>query len=104
MQALSRREETDLMDRMRKEALVKCEDVVREYVECTKSRTVTIGWACKDQLKAWTECMHRHVTQETIDAAKLDYLATRGDKEKEAIERLKKERVESYKRHAGIKE
>lgn len=34
----------------------------------------------------------------------LDYMANRSEKERQAIEQLKKDRIESYKRHAGIKD
>lgn len=43
------------------------------------------------------------VSEKRQDDMRLDYIQNRDERGKELVERLKKERIESYKRQAGIK-
>jgi COX assembly protein 1 len=44
------------------------------------------------------------VTTEKLDASKLDYIANRSERGKQAVEDLRQSRIASLKRQAGIKE
>ena len=38
------------------EALEKCKPEIEKYVSCTKGRTLSLAWACKEQLYTLKRC------------------------------------------------
>ncbi|ORX34158.1 hypothetical protein BD324DRAFT_683593 [Kockovaella imperatae] len=103
MQALSSREEADVKTQAREEAMTHCEQLVNEWGKCANGRTISMGWACKTQLKAWHQCIRDHVTEERLDQLRVEYLANRQQKLEEYKDRRRQEKVEAAKRQAGIK-
>ncbi|PPQ70980.1 hypothetical protein CVT26_014246 [Gymnopilus dilepis] len=57
MNSLSRREEETLLKTTKAYALRQCDELVREFAACTSGRTVSVAWACRDQLKTVQDCM-----------------------------------------------
>ncbi|KIY45460.1 hypothetical protein FISHEDRAFT_49209 [Fistulina hepatica ATCC 64428] len=59
MNALSRREEENLLKAAKAFALKECEPVVREFAECCTGRFVSVAWACRSQLHVVQNCMRQ---------------------------------------------
>ncbi|WVQ97084.1 hypothetical protein IAU59_004194 [Kwoniella sp. CBS 9459] len=104
MEALSRREETDILEAVKSEALKTCDEHVKAFADCATGRTFTLPFACKSKLDAMQGCMREYMTQERMDAANLEYIANRSEHGRQAVEALKKSREEKLRRMAGIKD
>ncbi|KAK1927688.1 hypothetical protein DB88DRAFT_478891 [Papiliotrema laurentii] len=104
MQALSRREENEVMDQAKAEATAACQDTIKAFAQCAEGRTFSMGWTCKDHLRAMRSCMREAVPESRIDEIKLDYIKHRDERRVQALETQRKERIEAMKRHAGIKD
>ncbi|WVO13148.1 hypothetical protein L204_100760 [Cryptococcus depauperatus] len=104
MEALSRREENDVMDTAKSEALKSCDKYVKDFAGCAGGRTFSLPFACREKLQTMQRCMKEYMTTERLDAMKLDYIARRSEMGKQAVEALKKSREERFKRMAGIKD
>ncbi|OWT40934.1 hypothetical protein J008_01617 [Cryptococcus neoformans] len=104
MEALSRREENEIHEAAKKEALRDCDDYVKDFADCATGRTFSLPFACKTRLNAMQGCMRDYMTQERMDAMKLDFIAHRSEKGREAVEALRKSREEKLRKMAGIKD
>ncbi|GMK60035.1 hypothetical protein CspeluHIS016_0902520 [Cutaneotrichosporon spelunceum] len=104
MEALSRREEEDVQAQLKKDALAACSDLVREFADCARGRTITMPFKCGAQHEAMNACTKVHMTEERLDAAKLDYIANRSERGRQAVEKLYKERHEKLLRMSGRKD
>ncbi|WWC87989.1 uncharacterized protein L201_002891 [Kwoniella dendrophila CBS 6074] len=104
MEALSRREDQEVLEAVKAESLKVCDDYVRTFAECATGRTFTLPFACKGKLDDMQNCMREYMTQERMDAAKLDYIANRSEHGKQAVEALRKSRAEKLRKMAGLKE
>ncbi|WVR05702.1 hypothetical protein IAU60_002726 [Kwoniella sp. DSM 27419] len=104
MEALSRREDVEVLDAVKAEALKVCDDHVKAFAECATGRTFTLPFACKSKLDAMQGCMKDYMTVERMDAAKLEYIANRSEHGRQAVEALKKSRADKLRRMAGLKE
>ncbi|CAK9782151.1 hypothetical protein CC85DRAFT_285865 [Cutaneotrichosporon oleaginosum] len=104
MEALSRREEEEVEAKVKTEALKACDELVREFADCARGRTVTIPFMCGAPHKAMNACIKVHMTEERLDAAKLDYISNRSERGREAVEKLYRERQEKLLRMSGRKE
>jgi len=85
MQTLSRREEADILERGKKDALKACDAVVQEFTDCARGRTVSVLWSCHGRLNAMKGCMRDYLNLERIDEMKRDYILHRDDRKQEAI-------------------
>ncbi|KAF5337144.1 hypothetical protein D9611_003292 [Ephemerocybe angulata] len=77
MNALSRREEDTLLKVTKARALRECDTVVKAFAACASGRTVSVAWACKDQLKVVQECMVQFTAPEPMEAIRKEYLRLR---------------------------
>ncbi|KAF8237036.1 hypothetical protein L208DRAFT_1249176 [Tricholoma matsutake] len=57
MNALSRREEETLLKTTKARALRERDAFVKDLVDCSSGRTVSVAWACNAHLKRLQECM-----------------------------------------------
>ncbi|KAJ7925909.1 hypothetical protein B0H13DRAFT_1973843 [Mycena leptocephala] len=57
MNALSRREEENLLKITKERALKECRDVVKDFADCVAGRTISVAWACRGQLRTMEQCM-----------------------------------------------
>ncbi|KAJ7225400.1 hypothetical protein GGX14DRAFT_420304 [Mycena pura] len=57
MNALSRREEENLLKITKERAVSECYDVVKAFADCVAGRTVSVAWACRGQLHKMQECV-----------------------------------------------
>ncbi|KAF8203674.1 hypothetical protein BJ912DRAFT_1018426 [Pholiota molesta] len=57
MNALSRREEETLLKATKAHAMKECDNIVKEFAACASGRTISVAWACRDELKRVQECM-----------------------------------------------
>ncbi|KAL9934627.1 hypothetical protein V8E36_006402 [Tilletia maclaganii] len=73
--ALSNREADELSKKVKAEALVKCDDVVREFAACASGRTVSVAWACRDLHKQMQDCLRPHTGAEAMERARIAFLA-----------------------------
>ncbi|KAF9306206.1 hypothetical protein BGZ74_007146 [Mortierella antarctica] len=74
MHILTRAEEEVLFKEMKANALKKCDPIVKEFVECTHGKTVSVLWACRVQHKAMNNCLMEYTTQADMDKLKIQYL------------------------------
>ncbi|KAF8167979.1 hypothetical protein B0H34DRAFT_40543 [Crassisporium funariophilum] len=51
MNSLSRREEDTLLKTTKTHALQECDAVVKDFAACASGRTISVAWACREQLK-----------------------------------------------------
>lgn len=54
---LSNREIELLRERAKKEAMRQCDDVVRQFVECSRPRFLSTIWACRSALQEMNDCV-----------------------------------------------
>ncbi|OAQ31099.1 hypothetical protein K457DRAFT_402763 [Linnemannia elongata AG-77] len=57
MHILTRAEEEVLFKTLKANALKECDPVVKEFVECTHGKLVTVLWGCRAQHKAMNKCL-----------------------------------------------
>ncbi|WVQ85280.1 hypothetical protein IAT38_007445 [Cryptococcus sp. DSM 104549] len=104
MEALSRREEQEIQETAKKQALKACDNFVKGFADCATGRTFSLPFKCRGELNAMQGCMRDFASVERMDALKLEYIAHRSEKGREAVETLKKYRVDQLHKMAGIKE
>ncbi|WVQ71122.1 hypothetical protein IAR50_000647 [Cryptococcus sp. DSM 104548] len=104
MEALSRREEMQVMEDAKSQALKKCDRFVKDFADCATGRTFTLPFACKGKLGDMQACMKDYMSTERIDSMKLDFIAHRSEKGREAVEAFRKTKREKINRMLGIKE
>ncbi|KAG0070327.1 hypothetical protein BKA57DRAFT_431654 [Linnemannia elongata] len=74
MHILTRAEEEVLFKTLKANALKECDPVVKEFVECTHGKLVTVLWGCRAQHKAMNKCLMALTTQADMDKLKIQYL------------------------------
>ncbi|KAK3826042.1 MAG: hypothetical protein J3Q66DRAFT_329256 [Benniella sp.] len=74
MHILTRAEEEYLFKTLKANALKECGPVVKEFVECTHGRLVSVLWGCRDKHKAMNKCLMALTTQADLDKLKVQYL------------------------------
>ncbi|RSH85826.1 uncharacterized protein EHS24_004006 [Apiotrichum porosum] len=104
MEALSRREEEEIETAAKNEALKKCDEKVRAFAECATGRTFTVPFACASQYKALNDCLKLEVNEERLDELKLEYIANRSEKGRQAVDALIAERRLKLLKLAGKKD
>ncbi len=66
------------------------------FANCTKNRTFSISWACRDQYRVMNSCMLSHATQAEQDASREEWFALRmervRDRERKARRKAEQER------------
>ncbi|KAK0547996.1 hypothetical protein OC846_001680 [Tilletia horrida] len=73
--ALSNREADELNKKVKAEALIKCDPIVREFAACASGRTISVAWACRDLHKKLQECLRPHTDAEAMERARIAFLA-----------------------------
>ncbi|KAG0239683.1 hypothetical protein BGW41_007566 [Actinomortierella wolfii] len=103
MHVLTRAEEEVLFKAMKAKALKECDPIVKEFVECTHGKTVTVLWACRAQHKAMNKCLMALTTQEHLDKLKIQYLKdlAEGKVDHAKLQREAKEHEEAMKKKRG---
>ncbi|KAK4684751.1 hypothetical protein P7C73_g5420, partial [Tremellales sp. Uapishka_1] len=115
MEALSRREENEVMAAAKANSLKQCDDLVSgmplfgprpllpthtdsaffpDFADCATGRTFTLPFVCRGPLKLMQDCQRSHMTTEKLDAMKLDYIANRSEKGRLAVETLRAGRID----------
>jgi len=61
--------------KMRKRAQAKCKDLFEIYANCTRPRTISIVWACREELAQANECTKRYNNDETLNEYKRRWAA-----------------------------
>ncbi|KAF9427120.1 hypothetical protein BGZ76_002466 [Entomortierella beljakovae] len=74
MHILTRAEEEYLFKTLKANALKECDPIVKEFVECTHGKLVTVLWACRAQHKEMNKCLMALTTQPHMDKLKVQYL------------------------------
>ncbi|SPO23938.1 related to CMC1 - mitochondrial intermembrane space copper-binding protein [Ustilago trichophora] len=72
---LSNREADTLMKQQKAKALKECKEQMEAFVECSKTRTISMLWSCRDQKKALGECLRVYTSEETMEREKQIFLA-----------------------------
>jgi hypothetical protein len=71
---ISNRELELLRERAKKEAMRRCDDVVRQFVECSRPRWLSTIWACRGALQEMNECvLKKYVTYSPLSITQLTY-------------------------------
>lgn len=86
LQALSPREETKVHKLMQKRAAEKCEPLILDFIKCSRDRTVSMAWACREQKKGMVQCMHDHTREDHLEEAREVYMTERAKSRKAATE------------------
>ncbi|KAL7420948.1 hypothetical protein Q5752_004902 [Cryptotrichosporon argae] len=102
MEALSRREEEEIEVAAKAQAMKLCDDYIRAFADCAFGRTFTVPFVCRDKLKEAEACLKPYMSEERLDAMKLDYIANRSEKGRQAVEALIKARKEKLLKMAGL--
>ncbi|KAJ6575246.1 hypothetical protein B0H19DRAFT_1127846 [Mycena capillaripes] len=79
MNALSRREEENLLKITKERALKECHDVVKDFADCVTGRTISVAWACRGQLHKMEQCMLLYTGPEPYERVRTEYLRLRGE-------------------------
>jgi len=77
MNSLSRREEETLLKTTKAHALRECDVVVKEFAACASGRTISVAWACRNQLKQVQDCMVQFTGSEPMEQVRKEYLRLR---------------------------
>jgi COX assembly protein 1 len=77
MNSLSRREEETLLKTTKAHALRECDVVVKEFAACASGRTISVAWACRNQLKQVQDCMVQFTGPESMEQVRKEYLRLR---------------------------
>ncbi|CAO1613565.1 unnamed protein product [Sympodiomycopsis kandeliae] len=75
-QALSNREEDAMMKQVRAQAVQTCDPVVKKFAECAQGRTVSVVWACREENRAFKDCLAQHMSNDALERARKEWLAT----------------------------
>ncbi|KAF7311021.1 COX assembly mitochondrial protein [Mycena chlorophos] len=79
MNALSRREEENLLKITKERAVRECHDVVKAFADCVSGRTISVAWACRTPLHAMQECMVQYTGPEPYERVRAEYLRLRSE-------------------------
>ncbi|KAG0303229.1 hypothetical protein BGZ98_006876 [Dissophora globulifera] len=100
MHILTRAEEEYLFKTLKANALKECDPIVKEFVECTHGKLVSVLWGCRAQHKAMNKCLMAQTTQADMDKLKIQYLKdlTEGKIDHAKLQREQKEKEEELKK------
>jgi len=73
--ALTRAEEENCFKELKKNALKKCDGLIKDFVDCSKEHNITVAWTCRDKNKAMNKCLNQYTAQAELDKLKLAKLA-----------------------------
>ncbi|ORY88938.1 hypothetical protein BCR41DRAFT_391066 [Lobosporangium transversale] len=101
MHILTRAEEEYLFKTLKANALKECDPIVKEFVECTHGKLVTVLWGCRAQHKAMNKCLMA-TTQADMDKLKIQYLndLAEGKVDHAKLQREQKQKEEELKKKA----
>ncbi|KIS67175.1 uncharacterized protein UMAG_12296 [Mycosarcoma maydis] len=71
---LSNREEDTLMKQQKAKALKQCRAQMQDFVECSKTRTISMLWSCRDQKHALRDCLRTYTSEEAMEREKQTFL------------------------------
>jgi len=86
MNALSRREEENLLKITKERAVGECHDVVKAFADCVAGRTVSVAWACRSQLHKMQECVVQYTGPEPYERVRTEYLRLRSEQRAAKLE------------------
>ena len=86
LQALSPREETKVHKMMQKRAAEKCEPLILDFIRCSRDRTISMAWACREQKKEMVLCMHNLTREDHLEEARAIFMREREQARRAAIE------------------
>lgn len=66
---LNRREQDRARIALYKQARKECEAAIFKFQECSKGRTISVTWACRDQMAELNECLAPKTNTEAVNAA-----------------------------------
>ncbi|KAI8072676.1 hypothetical protein BC940DRAFT_291333 [Gongronella butleri] len=75
--ALTRGEEEACFKELKGKALKHCDDLVKDFVNCSKEHNITVMWTCRQKLKDMNNCLNEWTTREELDKLKLEKLAAK---------------------------
>jgi len=58
-------------------ALKECDPVVKDFVECTQGRSVSLIWACREKYRLLQQCMLQYTGPESMDILRAEYVRLR---------------------------
>ncbi|RUS30665.1 hypothetical protein BC938DRAFT_479099 [Jimgerdemannia flammicorona] len=77
--ALTRAEEEGCFKELKATALKKCDDVIQDFVQCSKDHTVTVIFSCRGKSRVMNKCLNSYTTQEELDKLKLTKIAAKAN-------------------------
>eukprot|EP00038_Savillea_parva_P006660 m.165095 g.165095 ORF g.165095 m.165095 type:complete len:127 (-) comp12511_c0_seq1:148-528(-) len=64
---------------MKKEAIKRCDTVVKQFTECCKGRTISIMWACREANEALDVCLRNNLTDDDFLREKKNFIKLRAE-------------------------
>ncbi|KIW34530.1 uncharacterized protein PV07_01306 [Cladophialophora immunda] len=101
---LSASQEAEVRNLFHKRVRTKCADVIKDFADCARGRTISVAWTCREQHLAMNSCMIQYATKAEEDAAREEWfqgiLARRKQREEElaAVEKRRMEVIEMTRR------
>jgi COX assembly protein 1 len=72
-ESISKREEEIIRTLMRQSARQECETSVRDFIECSRGRTISMAWKCREENDRMSRCLIHHTTEEELEKRKMLY-------------------------------
>ncbi|KAF5375295.1 hypothetical protein D9758_000157 [Tetrapyrgos nigripes] len=86
MNALSRREEEELLKATKAQAMKECDTVVKAFADCMSARFISVAWACRGQLRELEACMVQYTGPEPMEIVRSEYLKLRNQRKEEKLQ------------------
>jgi COX assembly protein 1 len=72
-ESITKREEEAIRKIMRESAREQCAELVKNFIECARGRTISVAWKCRTENKLMTKCLIHHTREEELERRKMQY-------------------------------
>ncbi|BFZ53531.1 hypothetical protein PYCC9005_000556 [Savitreella phatthalungensis] len=87
LENLNPREETQVHRLMQQRARQRCDALIKDFIVCSRDKTISLAWSCKPEKKAMLDCMHLYTNPEDLDEARNIFLLERREKRNAWLEK-----------------
>ncbi|KAJ9084932.1 hypothetical protein DSO57_1019108 [Entomophthora muscae] len=74
MRVLSNYEENEVLNRVKKIARESCHTEILNFAECSKGRTFSVIWSCREVFDIMNKCTSQYTNRKFSEEQKLQYL------------------------------
>eukprot|EP00002_Diphylleia_rotans_P004585 TRINITY_DN1341_c0_g3_i1.p1 TRINITY_DN1341_c0_g3~~TRINITY_DN1341_c0_g3_i1.p1 ORF type:complete len:107 (-),score=30.21 TRINITY_DN1341_c0_g3_i1:130-450(-) len=72
-----------LRPKLKEYALKQCDEYARAFFACSKPRTISLAWSCKEERKALDDCYRVFTSEEHLNRFRKEWLDERNRKVRE---------------------